>query len=648
MTSQLKKPSSCPELYSQLVLRNPSMESDTRFQNFRSSYHAFRSGASKGAKGELSAVLQETNKDDATAKHKFETILGSDGLSYEDHIDMGYAALCEYRLAYRSFRLGAAFGSKGEFLDLASRLSVRDCMKLPVSRLSEFRKQLSKRQQVLQKNDCEEVTPLHLHFGAGRLGLGLILPAMMRSNVPFVIVQRPSAAWANVLKVGHSEVRLNGSTLATLDVISNIGELDNMLHRLGKRSMLLLSEDPAVLSMLVSRATSYSCSIGGDLDGALAPLVESVRAVHADAKMCIGSGSTLAPAPLYACENDHEAVATLAKKVTGLVEIVPVLVDRVCTAREMREDGSIDVATEIYEGDLVLSPCRGASANLPIPCGGCTLRQPETEEGAAFLHRKKILSVNGTHTTLAFLTLVQAEPGHVGPPKGSYELLAFDIDTAVNDGVAQNVGRMTWVWVVARQLILLYEFEEDIIRHTLSGEKTQCDDAKLVNDLLSGARTAVKRLSGGGDSTSRVLGGGVANRWRTRLANVQDFLQAQQTLGHLSKFLLAAAGVCEEELRTTVKQLVEDSEGFTILPPQDFQASTEHKTKCSKPLEANSPAVLLDSDGTLGDTEALAMEMPFWEIAPDLRKLLTLAYSWLEKRPKISEVQSSSSPTCMT
>jgi beta-phosphoglucomutase-like phosphatase (HAD superfamily) len=613
----MKKPSSCPEL----VSVNPGMESDTGFQNYRKAYRAFRLGASRGAKGEVSALTEDARNIvvQEREREKFETVLGSDGLSVEDRIDLGYASLCEYRLSYRRFRLGSAFGAKGEFVELAKSLSVNDCRLLPVSQLAQFRKQLEAKKEAWLQNDYGNVLPLHLHFGAGRLGLGLVLPAMMEGGQPFVIVQRPSAAWTHALESGQSEVRLNGSTLVTLDVASSVRDL-NRLQSIGKKALLVLSDDPAMLATLVSRATSYSCSIGGkDLDGALAPLIQSIHAVHAQAKVSIGSNETPVPVPLYACENDHDAVEKLAEKLTGLVDVVPVLVDRVCTAREMRQDGSIDVATEAYAGDLVLSPSTGAISRPPIPFGGCTVRQPRTSEGASFLHRKKILTVNGTHTTLAFLTLVNAEPSHFGPPQGSYELVSFNTDNAINGGVADTVGRMTWVWAVARQLILLYEFEDDVIRHTLSNDQSHCDDSELVDLLISGARTAVKRLASGGDQTSRVLGGGVENRWRTRLANVQDFLHAQTSLNHLSRKLLHAAGVQEKELRGVVKQLVQDSERFTIpLPPVH---STSKQTKACSNEQTDVPAVLFDFDGTLGDTEVPAMEVAFWELAPYLPEL---------------------------
>jgi len=333
-------------------------------------------------------------------------------------------------------------------------------------------------------------------------------------------------------------------------------------------ALLVISDDPAVLGAVTARAASYSCAVGGkDLSGALDPLRKALLLVKEEA---LQHGNAAPPAaPLYACENDHDAVDSLAVELHGLVEVVPVLVDRVCSEREIRDDGSVDVTTEPYAGDLVLTPPGELStARPPIPFGGSQVRQPQTHEGAAFLHRKKILSVNGTHTTIAFLTLLAAElPDHVGPPSGSHELLAFDV-ADMRTGRRDGAARMTWVWVVARQLMLLYEFDETVVRHTLLLGAEAQDDGALVATLLAGAQTAVERLSRGGDQTARVLGGGVENRWRTRLANVHEFLEAHGTRGHLSRRLLFEAGVTEVELRTTVEKLVRDSKRFVMVGRQ--------------------------------------------------------------------------------
>lgn len=44
------------------------------------------------------------------------------------------------------------------------------------------------------------VDKLHVHFGAGRLGFGLVLPALEASGSPYVIINRPSAVWQPVVE----------------------------------------------------------------------------------------------------------------------------------------------------------------------------------------------------------------------------------------------------------------------------------------------------------------------------------------------------------------------------------------------------------------------------------------------------------------
>merc|ERR1712032_941556 len=124
-----------------------------------------------------------------------------------------------------------------------------------------------------------------------------------------------------------------------------------------------------------------------------------------------------------------------------------------------------------------------------------------------------------------------------------------------------GIGRTYWVFAVARQMMLLFEFDEEVMRHTLQcGAAEPCDP--LIEKLLEGARVAVSRLSKGGDETSRVLGGGVENRWRTRLMPVQEFLWTQAKLDPTMKQLMKAAGVTEDEMRAVVVKLIGDSARF--------------------------------------------------------------------------------------
>lgn len=50
--------------------------------------------------------------------------------------------------------------------------------------------------------------------GAGRLGLGLVLPALQASGVPFAILQRPSREWSGLAEIDSRDrvrVTINGA-----------------------------------------------------------------------------------------------------------------------------------------------------------------------------------------------------------------------------------------------------------------------------------------------------------------------------------------------------------------------------------------------------------------------------------------------------
>ena len=91
-----------------------------------------------------------------------------------------------------------------------------------------------------------------------------------------------------------------------------------------------------------------------------------------------------------------------------------------------------------------------------FPFGGEGVYRPPSAAAAQFLHRRKILTVNGTHTTLAFLTLAAKEPPpHKGLPRGDYELVRCIADEADDDFLdAEEAYRQVWCFAVARQLLL--------------------------------------------------------------------------------------------------------------------------------------------------------------------------------------------------
>ena len=48
----------------------------------------------------------------------------------------------------------------------------------------------------LKEDSDDDAEPrFHVHFGAGRLGMGLVVPAISASGIPFAVVQRPKPKW---------------------------------------------------------------------------------------------------------------------------------------------------------------------------------------------------------------------------------------------------------------------------------------------------------------------------------------------------------------------------------------------------------------------------------------------------------------------
>ena len=395
--------------------------------------------------------------------------------------------------------------------------------------------------------------------------------------------------------------------------------------------------------------------------------------------------------------------------VTSLgLRVAPLLVDRVCTDRVISA-GGVETSAEPWCGEIVVMPtvtatgsggklengghsdaigvddeatgearreqeeeptAKGAAGQacssedsrrrarrrlmaVP-PFSGEGVRWPSSAAEAHFLHRRKILTVNGTHTTLAFLTLSMHEPPpKFGLPTGDYELLRAvprDCDddggagagagagagkskNAASGGVADSADnddeedlqmeetyRQTWCWAVARQLLLLFECSEEVAISALQAERaTETETHRaLADSLLSGARIAIQRLGKGGDTTRRILGGGVVNRFQTRLKPVATFLAAPSAApssgggkgaapqspspsaassgskwirGSLPRLILRRARLTETAMRLAVLGLAADAERFTVSTSVAGSPSKRQASPLRPPPPAATPAL---------------------------------------------------------
>ena len=492
---------------------------------YRSTYQRHRQGAAFGALGEAPAEdsLSRRSLDGLTTGSETESPAlspavrrqssssgGVYGRAEHYRVEADFGALMVWRMDYQAHRAGAAKGSRGE---VGAGLSIAAIRMLPVARQAAHLRQLARLTEAKARDSAVEATAqvVHVHVGAGRLGLGLVLPALAAGvkehGGGLVVLQRPSATWAPIQHGCLVAFTVNGETTCTLRAVRAEGaEVRSLLAEGGAGGydgLLLLTLDDASLDNLAACATSVSSSLGPALQKGLEPLVAALG--RADPARL--GGGTLR---LYAAENDHAAVEKLgARDEYRALRLLPLLVDRVCTACDVSES---EVATraEPWQGEIVLmtppdtTPRPRTGLRLVLarpPFAGPTIRLPESDAEAHFLHRRKILTVNGTHTTLAFLTLALHEPPpHTGLPAGDYELLRAVLDGG-GDGDGgdedddellrvEETQRMAWSWCVARQLLLLFEFPSEVARAALGCplDEGEASDRALADALLAGAR----------------------------------------------------------------------------------------------------------------------------------------------------------------
>ncbi|KAG5175263.1 mannitol 1-phosphate dehydrogenase [Tribonema minus] len=515
----------------------PELENEP-VHDYRLSYRRFRSGHHEGSKGEVAAPLHRSPELDH--EDDIETMVESDGRFQQIH-----AAINAYRMHYRMYRRGHPEGAKGEITDLSVKMSSRVAASLPVAQLQRLARH--KREGALAPN----ASKYHVHLGAGRLGLGLVIPALSRGAAPFAILQRPSGAWKALTASGAdaTRIRVNGDeTVIEFALLVNGSRPEAALG--GALPVFAVTDDPVILAALIARATSYSTSLGPGLADTVLPLLGGLPA---------DAAAEQRPA-LYACENDHAAVHSLAQELEGRVDVVDCMVDRICTERTISAE-FVGIGTEPHPGEVVvITPPK--TAPLP-PLGGDNIRWPKIAAEAEYWCQRKLLMVNGMHTCLAFMTLCKHEPGGLSGDGWKEHTL----NTMATADEAER--RRMWVWAVARCLFIAWEHEPEVIASAHGAE----GHAEVCAALLSYARATLGRFSTVQDKVGRVLGGGVANRWNGRLKVIADFLAGEPAFrGGLRGELLKQAGVGEEELRREVNALVAESQRFVGVQVQRRQS----------------------------------------------------------------------------
>ena len=414
--------------------------------------------------------------------------------------------------------------------------------------------------------------------------MGLVIPSLLESEVPTVVLQTTRAPWNDVRASAarqtrsfdesrlHTSVRHRNRPVPSARLIFDdasavafVREAQDGANASASNTFIISDDIEAVWNPLIRAATSVSTSVGPALVDWLGKDV-LLRALprRADA------GAELLP-KVYCCENDHDAVRVLAATLRDRATTIPVVVDKVCSS--LRVDGPEDedpeegdsvrkgasrrwtafVATEPFPGMILpLSGCDAHDPALPFDARnnhGEVFRYTRDDRAAAFLHAKKLSQVNGVHTCLAFCALLAAP---VRDFDGKYAVRSLhDVRLQSLETLSSSLADSAWTWAVAETLAVVAAHDADVVaeattRRVCEEAGTGADDASsralpegarrfedarhtyAARRVLRDARESLARLSGSApeDSVGRVLNAGITLRLEGRMRTTRDAIRA--------------------------------------------------------------------------------------------------------------------------
>ena len=295
------------------------------------------------------------------------------------------------------------------------------------------------------------------------------MPAIAASGVPFAVVQRPKPRWEQIFSESeeidvcvNGEVKMKGAQVLAAHERPPVRDSEfqtnlnvtrsprrrrrgrqRVQFRDGVRSTqetvpatsLVFGASSEDLASLLSRATSFSCSLGAAMRRVMTSTLSALPEVVSETDVAIETrkeqlrsrklrkrrqfdpsyesatdrvySGDLSPEKdprpvLYCAENDHESVARLKRELRTRVRVVDCMVDRVCTGRRIGP-GGVEIDAEPWPGSIVVLEPGFDPRYVPFAPSVATL--PESLRHADYLSERKFSLVNGMHTVVAFLTL---------------------------------------------------------------------------------------------------------------------------------------------------------------------------------------------------------------------------------------------------
>jgi len=451
-----------------------------------------------------------------------------------------------------------------EYRDREFKLGFHSSSKQLVARNTVLKEEITVKKKVNNR--------LHIHFGAGNLGIGLTIETFLNNKI--IIVQRPNKN-TEMIKSEYISFIATNFDKTFLDNVKVIN--DHILEDdiLSNENILLISNQVEEIQKILSYADSISSALG---PSGMKSIVQYFQHLKLDKKI-----------NFYPFENDTHSVDTFFDLVneSNLIRI-GVMADRICTDIEYKaNEVNLFVEERNYE-----SVIEKKNDNVLLDIVKSTTTKIVASDKFQFYKDRKFAVVNGTHTLLSILAYKKLQD------------ISWSLSDAENAPVDlilnTNVKELLDDFIKLQILRVFLDYHNDV----------DIEENKFIyDDLLKYGNTVYERLveSAKTDKLGRILNlrdyDKRVNKIVDRLLPVFDTIfKEREKLKELLKYFDESDSI--EDLAETALQLNKDFILSMLKEIKDKNTKLKHKIVLDR-----YDAIIFDMDGLLIDSEKLAYQV---------------------------------------
>ena len=231
----------------------------------------------------------------------------------------------------------------------------------------------------------------HIHLGAGKLGLGLVVP-IFKKNSRVVIIQRPSDQWKHIKEYDFINLYVNEYLIGKFEVFHESSKNSNIQSFIqkwkSKNDLFLCVRDELMIKNLLLASHSISTSLGPGISEILKYLNEAEFESEVN---------------LYPFENNKDSVDAIKEVLNSTcsgINIIPVIADKICSEKIINEN-RILIKAEPYQNIIINGATKSASKIFKTFKGIDSVIVATDKSEYDFYYKRKFYIVNGIHMIAA-------------------------------------------------------------------------------------------------------------------------------------------------------------------------------------------------------------------------------------------------------